>query len=166
MTGLLFDIAERHAQGFPVPESALTVMAMTSGAAAASADLDSLYRDLRAAHLHPLWRIERNLLTEHPMPRAIPWVWRAADMYPLGERVIRAVPVNRGGERRVLSLGNPGLGGAPYAAGTLWGPCSALGRARPPQRTGIPRARSGSCSPARGFGRRSTATTVTWALVT
>lgn len=76
MTGLLFDIAERHAQGFPVPESALTVMAMTSGAAAASADLDSLYRDLRAAHLHPLWRIERNLLTEHPMPRAIPWVWR------------------------------------------------------------------------------------------
>ncbi|MFZ0164793.1 MAG: cupin domain-containing protein [Trebonia sp.] len=100
---------------------------MTSGAAAASADLDSLYRDLRAAHLHPLWRIERNLLTEHPMPRAIPWVWRAADMYPLGERAIRAVPVNRGGERRVLSLGNPGLGGAPYAAGTLWGPLQCLG---------------------------------------
>lgn len=95
MTELLFDIAERHAQDFPVPESALTVMPMTSGAAAASADLDLLYRDLRAAHLHPLWRIERNLLTEHPMPRAIPWVWRAADMYPLGERAIRAVPVNR-----------------------------------------------------------------------
>lgn len=127
MTGLLFAIAERHAQGFPVPESALTVMAMTSGAAAASADLDSLYRDLRAAHLHPLWRIERNLLTEHPMPRAIPWVWRAADMYPLGERAIRAVPVNRGGERRVFSLGNPGLGGAPYAAGTLWGALQCLG---------------------------------------
>ena len=110
-----------------MPESAPTVMAMTSGAAAASADLDSLYRDLRAAHLHPLWRIERNLLTEHPMPRAIPWVWRAADMYPLGERAIRAVPVNRGGERRVLSLGNPGLGGAPYAAGTLWGALQCLG---------------------------------------
>lgn len=110
-----------------MPESALTVMAMTSGAAAASADLDSLYRDLRAAHLHPLWRIERNLLTEHPMPRAIPWVWRAADMYPLGERAIRAVPVNRGGERRALSLDNPGLGGAPYAAGTLWGPLQCLG---------------------------------------
>ena len=127
VTELLFDIAERHAQGFPVPESALTVMAMTSGAAASSADLDLLYRDLHAAHLHPLWRIERNLLTEHPMPRAIPWVWRAADMYPLGERAIRAVPVNRGGERRVLSLGNPGLGGAPYAAGTLWGALQCLG---------------------------------------
>ena len=78
-------------------ESALTVMAMISGAAAASADLGSLYRDLHAAHLHPLWRIERNLLTEHPMPRAIPWVWRAADMYPLGQRAIRAVPVTRSG---------------------------------------------------------------------
>jgi gentisate 1,2-dioxygenase len=71
---------------------------MTSGAAAASADLDSLYRHLRAAHLHPSWRIERNLLTEHPMPRAIPWVWRAAGMYPLGERAShRSNPVNRGG---------------------------------------------------------------------
>ena len=49
VTGLLFDIAERHAQGFPVLESALTVMAMISGAAAASADLDSLDRDLRRA---------------------------------------------------------------------------------------------------------------------
>lgn len=100
---------------------------MTSGAAAASADLDSLYRDLRAAHLHPLWQIERDLLTDHPKPRAIPWVWRAAVMYPLGERAIRAVPVDRGGERRVLSLGNPGLRGAPYAAGTLWGALQCLG---------------------------------------
>jgi gentisate 1,2-dioxygenase len=99
---------------------------MTSGAAP-SADYDSLYRDLRAAHLYPLWQIERDLLTEHPMPRAIPWVWRAAEMYPLGERAIRAVPLDRGGERRVLSLGNPGLRGAPYAAGTLWGALQCLG---------------------------------------
>jgi gentisate 1,2-dioxygenase len=102
-------------------------MAMTSGAAAASADLDSLHRDLRAAHLYPLWQMERELLTEHPKPRAIPWVWRATEMYPLGERAIRAVPVDRGGERRVLSLGNPGLRGAPYAAGTLWGALQCLG---------------------------------------
>ena len=64
-------------------------MATTSGVAAASADLDSLYRDPRSTHLYPLWQTERNLRTEHPMPRAIPWVWRAADMYPLGERAIR-----------------------------------------------------------------------------
>ena len=37
------------------------------------------------------------------------------------------VPVERGGERRVLSLHNPGLGGRPYAAGTLWGALQCLG---------------------------------------
>jgi hypothetical protein len=58
---VVFAIAEQHAQVFPVPESALTVMAMTSGAAAASADLDSLYRDLRAAHE----------LSDAPVPRAL-----------------------------------------------------------------------------------------------
>jgi gentisate 1,2-dioxygenase len=99
---------------------------MTPGASP-SADSDSLYRDLRAAHLYPLWLIERDLLPEHPKPRAIPWIWRAADIYPLGERAIRAVPVDRGGERRVLSLGNPGLRGAPYAVGTLWGGLQCLG---------------------------------------
>lgn len=101
-------------------------MAMTSGAEAA-AGLDSLYGDLRAAHLYPLWRLERDLLPEHPKPRAIPWVWPAAQTYALGERAIRAVPVDRGGERRVLGLGNPGLNGAPYAAGTLWGGLQCLG---------------------------------------
>ena len=100
---------------------------MAHGAAAAAAEFDSLYSDLRAAHLYPLWRIERDVLPEHPKPRAIPWVWRAAEVYPLGERAIRAVPVDRGGERRVLSLGNPGLHGAPYAAGTLWGALQCLG---------------------------------------
>jgi len=101
-------------------------MAMVPGATVSN-DFDSLYSDLRAAHLYPLWQIERDLLTAHPMPRAIPWVWRAAEMYPLGERAIRAVPVDRGGERRVLSLGNPGLDGEPYAVGTLWGGLQCLG---------------------------------------
>jgi gentisate 1,2-dioxygenase len=125
-TGSAFPMAERQAWCFPVQECGFTVMAMTPGAAA-STDLDSLYSDLRAAHLYPLWRIERDLLPEHPKPRAIPWVWRAAQTYPLGERAIRAVPVDRGGERRVLGLGNPGLNGAPYAAGTLWGGLQCLG---------------------------------------
>lgn len=93
----------------------------------ATAELERLYRDMAAAHLHPLWTIERDVLPSHPRPRAVPWVWRASEMYPLAERAIRAVPVDRGGERRVLSLGNPGLGGAPYAAGTLWGALQCLG---------------------------------------
>ncbi|MBV9383430.1 MAG: cupin domain-containing protein [Streptosporangiaceae bacterium] len=100
---------------------------MTPDAPAAPADLDLLYRDLSAAHLYPLWNIGRELLPNHPRPRAIPWLWRASVMYGLAERAIRAVPVDRGGERRVLSLGNPGLAGAPYAAGTLWGALQCLG---------------------------------------
>jgi gentisate 1,2-dioxygenase len=109
---------------FPYAECPLTVEIVTR---TATAELERLYRDLAAAHLHPLWTIERDLLPPHPRPRAVPWVWRASDMYPLAERAIGAVPVDRGGERRALSLGNPGLGGAPYAAGTLWGALQCLG---------------------------------------
>jgi gentisate 1,2-dioxygenase len=48
-------------------------------------------------------------------------------MKPLARRAIKLVPVERGGERRVLSLQNPGLGGLPYAVGTLWGALQCLG---------------------------------------
>ncbi|WP_046470069.1 cupin domain-containing protein [Allosalinactinospora lopnorensis] len=89
--------------------------------------LEALYRDLDAADLRPLWNITEQLLTPEPRPRAVPWLWPATTMRPLAERAIRLVPVERGGERRVLSLTNPGLGGRPYAAGTLWGALQCLG---------------------------------------
>jgi hypothetical protein len=50
---MLFAIAERHAQSFPMPESAFTVMAMTSGAAAVSAD------DAAARRRRLYWRATR-----------------------------------------------------------------------------------------------------------
>ncbi|GIH15345.1 cupin domain-containing protein [Rugosimonospora africana] len=90
-------------------------------------ELDAFYADLAAAHLHPLWRITRELLTATPAPRAVPWLWPASVMLPLARRALRLVPVDRGGERRVLSLGNPGMPGSPYAAGTLWGAIQCLG---------------------------------------
>lgn len=90
-------------------------------------ELAAFYADLESVHLHPLWTITKALLTPTPQPRAIPWLWSARTMVPLAERAMRLVPVERGGERRVLSLGNPGLGGAPYAAGTLWGAVQCLG---------------------------------------
>jgi gentisate 1,2-dioxygenase len=90
-------------------------------------ELDAFYADLDAAHLHPLWTITRELLTSTPKPRALPWLWPASVMHPLAQRALRLIPVDRGGERRVLSLGNPGLGGSPYAAGTLWGAIQCLG---------------------------------------
>jgi gentisate 1,2-dioxygenase len=89
--------------------------------------LDALYEELAAASLHPLWTITAQLLTPSPRPKAVPWLWPARTMRPLAERAIGLVPVERGGERRVLSLANPGLGGSPYAAGTLWGAIQCLG---------------------------------------
>ncbi|RZU32424.1 cupin domain-containing protein [Blastococcus saxobsidens] len=101
---------------------------MTSSAQAHDdAELDALYRDLAAVDLRPLWTITEQLLTPTPRPRAIPWLWSAATMKPLARRAIQLVPVERGGERRVLSLQNPGLGGKPYAAGSLWGALQCLG---------------------------------------
>ena len=90
-------------------------------------ELEALYRDLAAVDLQPLWTITERLLPPTPQPRAIPWLWSAATMKPLARRAIQLVPVERGGERRVLSLQNPGLGGKPYAAGTLWGALQCLG---------------------------------------
>ena len=91
------------------------------------AELQDFYRDLAAVDLRPLWTITEQLLTPTPRPKALPWLWSAATMKPLARRAIQLVPVERGGERRVLSLENPGLGGRPYAAGTLWGALQCLG---------------------------------------
>ena len=90
-------------------------------------ELEALYRDLAAVDLRPLWTITEQLLPKTPQPKAVPWLWSAATMKPLARRAIALVPVERGGERRVLSLQNPGLGGLPYAAGTLWGALQCLG---------------------------------------
>lgn len=91
------------------------------------ARLAEFYRSLAAVDLRPLWTITEQLLTPTPAPKAVPWLWSAATMKPLARRAIELVPVERGGERRVLSLQNPGLDGRPYAAGTLWGALQCLG---------------------------------------
>ena len=91
------------------------------------ADLQRFYDELASVHLHPLWTITKQLLTPTPRPRAVPWLWSAPVLEQLANEAMRLVPVERGGERRVLSLGNPGLDGSPYAAGTLWGAVQCLG---------------------------------------
>ncbi|GLY85654.1 cupin domain-containing protein [Actinoallomurus iriomotensis] len=89
--------------------------------------LEAFYRDVDAVGLAPLWTVTGELLTPTPRPKAVPWLWSARTYRPLAERAIGLIPVERGGERRVLSLRNPGLGGRPYAAGTLWGAVQCLG---------------------------------------
>ncbi|GAA1326563.1 cupin domain-containing protein [Pseudonocardia xinjiangensis] len=100
---------------------------MTVNPVETDAALEEFYSDLSAVDLAPLWTITEQLLTPTPRPRAVPWLWSAATMKPLARRAIQLVPVERGGERRVLSLQNPGLSGLPYAAGTLWGALQCLG---------------------------------------
>ncbi len=82
-------------------------------------DLDAFYSDIEGAHLQPLWEMS-GLLTPSPVVRARPHLWAAQDLRDLATRSGALVPVDRGGDRRVLAMSNPGLGGAPYISGTLW----------------------------------------------
>jgi gentisate 1,2-dioxygenase len=84
------------------------------------AELAELYRDFDAVGMTPLWRTREGLMPSHPTPRAVPHLWRWRDLYPLAARSGELVPVGRGGERRAIGLGNPGLPGDPYATPTLW----------------------------------------------
>jgi gentisate 1,2-dioxygenase len=83
------------------------------------ADTDLLYKELAERDLQPLWELT-GLLTAQPTTRAVPYVWHARELRPLAARAGELIPVERGGDRRVLACANPGLGGAPYAVGTLW----------------------------------------------
>jgi gentisate 1,2-dioxygenase len=84
------------------------------------ARLADLYRDFEAAGMTPLWRTREGLMPASPQPRAVPHVWRWDVLHALAERSAELVPVGRGGERRAIGLGNPGLAGEPFATPTLW----------------------------------------------
>jgi len=90
-------------------------------------ELARLYRDFTAEHLNPLWTQLDSLMPTAPAPRAIPFVWKWSNLYPLAERAGELVPVGRGGERRAIALANPGLGGAPFVTPTLWAAIQYLG---------------------------------------
>ncbi|WP_020415800.1 cupin domain-containing protein [Amycolatopsis sp. ATCC 39116] len=83
------------------------------------ADVDGLYHELAEHELQPLWEL-KGLLTREPAVAGTPFRWRGDDLRKLAERAGELVPVDRGGDRRVLACCNPGLAGAPYAVSTLW----------------------------------------------
>ncbi len=76
---------------------------------------------MAAAHLQGLWDLGAGFMPGQPSPRAVPWLWRWDSVLALAEQAGAAVPIGHGGERRALGLANPGLGGLPFATGTLWG---------------------------------------------
>lgn len=96
------------------------------GQATGSSGLDELYGDLAEADLQPLWRLP-HLMPGHPPLADVPFMWKWKPLRHLAERAGALVPLDRGGDRRVLSLCNPGLGGAPFATTTLWGAVQYLG---------------------------------------
>lgn len=83
-------------------------------------ELRQLYSDFQRNHIMPLWTQLGDLMPRHPKPKAIPHLWKWSELYPLAKRSGELVPVGRGGERRALGLGNPGLDGNPYISPTLW----------------------------------------------
>jgi gentisate 1,2-dioxygenase len=82
---------------------------------------------LAAADLQPLWTQTRQLMPPVPAPATRPHLWRWERLRALAEEAGELITIERGGERRVLALANPGLGGAPFASSTLWGAVQYLG---------------------------------------
>ncbi|MGZ3644885.1 MAG: cupin domain-containing protein [Ktedonobacteraceae bacterium] len=81
-----------------------------------------------AAHdLKPLWKIARQLMPEVPLATTEAWLWKWDHILPLAIRAGEIITIERGGDRRVLALANPGLKGLPFTSTTLWGALQYLG---------------------------------------
>jgi gentisate 1,2-dioxygenase len=89
--------------------------------------LKEFYAELESADLAPLWPISAKLMPAHPRPQTVPHLWRWTTLRALAVKAGELITIERGGDRRVLSLSNPGLDGAPYASSTLWGAIQYLG---------------------------------------
>ncbi len=82
---------------------------------------------LAAKDLQPLWTQAARLMPPEPIPRTVPWLWKWSSVLPLARRAGELITIERGGDRRVLALANPGLAGLPYTSSTLWGAYQYLG---------------------------------------
>jgi gentisate 1,2-dioxygenase len=82
---------------------------------------------LAARDLQPLWKIARQLMPAVPLPTTRAWLWKWEDVLPLAKRAGELITLERGGDRRVLALANPGLSGLPFTSTTLWAALQYLG---------------------------------------
>jgi gentisate 1,2-dioxygenase len=81
--------------------------------------LEAYYQDLQRYSAAPLWTVLHQLLTPEPQPRAVPYLWRWAEMRPQVYRAGELIGADKA-ERRVVMLLNPGLDGACAITGTLY----------------------------------------------
>jgi gentisate 1,2-dioxygenase len=86
-----------------------------------TAELREFYAELERKHLVPLWNITGELFPGQPRTKLVPFLWRWKDFYPLALRAGELVPIERGGERRVLSFVNPSIPEKYSSTNTLWG---------------------------------------------
>ncbi len=89
-------------------------------------EVDEFYDLVSEADLQPLW-VQMGIMPKEPPLAAIPFAWKWKTLKELAERSGELIPIDRGGDRRVLSLSNPGLAGQPFATPTLWGAVQYLG---------------------------------------
>src|SRR5207247_2112344 len=82
---------------------------------------------LAAQNLQALWSMQKQLMPEVPVPTTVPWQWKWKTILPLAKRAGEIITIERGGDRRVLALANPGLNGLPFTSTTLWGAIQYLG---------------------------------------
>lgn len=84
----------------------------------AADSLERLFAEAAAHDAQPLWTVMEAMVPPHPEPKAVPHVWRYAQLRPLLERSGRLVGTNDA-ERRVFMLVNPKLA-APHTTDTLY----------------------------------------------
>ena len=82
---------------------------------------------LAAEDLQPLWAQAGELMPAHPYPATQAWLWKWKSVLPLAEKAGELITIDKGGDRRVLALANPGLNGLPFTSSTLWGAVQYLG---------------------------------------
>jgi gentisate 1,2-dioxygenase len=74
----------------------------------ATDSLERLFNEAATYDAQPLWTVMEAMVPPHPEPKAVPHVWRYAQMRPLLERSGRLVGT-QDAERRVFMLVNPKL---------------------------------------------------------
>jgi gentisate 1,2-dioxygenase len=77
---------------------------------AAEAGRSDFYQRAAEQHLAPLWRVLHGLVTETPVPRCVPAIWRYAQVRPYVMESCSQISTAEA-ERRVMVLENPGLPG-------------------------------------------------------
>ncbi|MBV8222658.1 MAG: cupin domain-containing protein [Candidatus Eremiobacteraeota bacterium] len=81
--------------------------------------LEGLFDEAARASTAPLWTVMKEMVPPAPVPKAVPHVWRYAELRPLLAEAGRLIGAEQA-ERRVLMLVNPALR-PPFTTDTLFG---------------------------------------------